>query len=185
MSSRAARLVALPARRRTRLVEQRRVRRRAVAGHRRAVHHALVTRAVPAAAAMEHTAVVPHHEIAGTPAVLVDAVGPRGELEQLRDQDAARVQLEALDVPGVRADVDRLVAVPGIGADERVTHGRIVATYLGTDARVDQAARETEAVNDDLAVDVAPQVIGQGLVGHPHARELGLAALGRNDARGQ
>src|SRR5581483_1199369 len=124
-------------------------------------------------------------QIADLPAVPVHAIGPHRLLQQPRDQDAALVHAEALHVPGVRADVERLAPVARVGAHQGVAHRRIVAADLGADAGIDHAAGEAEAVHDDLAVQLATQVFRQVLVGHAHARELGLAPLGGNHARGQ
>src|SRR5688572_12445763 len=156
-----------------------------VAGHRRAVHDALLARAVPGPAAMQRTAVVPHHQVADTPVMAIHVLGPDRHLEELGEQDPALVDPEALDPPGMGADVDVLPAIPRIGAHQGMPHGRIVAAHLRADAWVDQAAREAEAVDDDPAVDLPAEILRQRVVGHPHADELGLAALGRDDAGGE
>src|SRR6185369_295750 len=110
---------------------ERRLGRRALAGDRRAAHHALVLGGVPRAAAMQHTAVVPHDEVPLAPAVLVHALRARRAGQQVVEQAARFVVVHALDVPGVGADVDVLPAVDGIGAHEGLAHRRQLALVLG------------------------------------------------------
>src|SRR5262245_62010401 len=100
------------------------------------MHNALVARAVPEAAAMQHAAVVPHHEVAHLPPVPVHAIGAHGMLEQLHDENATLVEAEPLDVPSVRADVEPLAAVTRIGAHQGVPDRWIVAADLGADAGI-------------------------------------------------
>src|SRR5262245_45278802 len=65
------------------LVKVRRLRGRPVSGHRRPVHHPLVSRAVPWPAPVQHASVVPHDEIADLPAMRVHAIWRRSQLEEL------------------------------------------------------------------------------------------------------
>src|SRR5580765_4277830 len=103
-----------PARRallRRQLVQIRRLGGGPVAGDGRAMHHALLAGAVPGTPAMQHAAVVPHHQVAHAPRVAEDAVWSGRQLEELGDEDPALVDAEALDAPGVGADVEVLLAV--------------------------------------------------------------------------
>ena len=132
---------------------QRRLGGRALAGNRRAAHHAPVPLGVPRTAAVQHAAVVPHDEIPLAPAVLVHGLRARRAREQVVEQAPRLLERHALDVPGVGADVDVLAAVHRVGAHEGLAHGRQLALVLGVEqAPGDRAARVEDAVHDDATL---------------------------------
>src|SRR6266508_619648 len=160
--------------------------RRAVAGDGGAVHDTRVPLGVPGAAAVDEAAVVPDHEIVRAPGVAIDAIGARGQVEQVLQQRAAFLDGHALDVRGVRADVDGLLAVDGIGADEGLANRRQGLLDFGAEERrVDEAARVGEGMDGDLALEPALHLGGQRVPGYPAGDELRLAALGRHQAAGE
>ena len=136
---------------------------------------------IPRAPAMQHAAVVPHDGVPLLPPVLEHVLGTGGVGVQLVEQPPRLVERYPLDVPGVRADVDRLLAVDRIRAHERLAHRRQAALVLGIEQALrDRAARIEDAVDDHAALEPAPRLLGEGGVGVAHADELGLAADGRD-----
>ena len=127
---------------------------------------------------MQRGAVVVHHQIADLPVVQISPLLLRGEREQFLQQRTAFGFGHAVDVRGVRADVERAASVFRIGTDDGLRHRRkaLIFFLVGQrDAVV--AARVGVVVDGGLAVEKALALVGQRVVRRAQAGELRLAAF--------
>ena len=143
-----------------------------------------------AAGEVQGLAVVPHHQIARPPCVMVDEIAIVDMGEQLVEQGLGLVIIHVHNADGeARAHEQRLPTGVGMGADQRVEGigGRALGVIFGSisvagGARHARVAHAVEAVDADQPVDTGLHRIGQCLIGGSHVDPFRVAAdLGHLD----
>ena len=130
---------------------------------------------------MEKAAVVPHHQIAEPPAVVVAEARLIHVFAQPFVQPLALLERVAADLArGVAGEIERAPVVPvGMDADQGMRDGREGVPF----GRRRRGHRRLEppdafvAMHHVQRLEPTLHVIRQGLVGEEHVREAGLAAL--------
>src|SRR5215468_3907616 len=84
---------------------------RSVPNYSRQVYHTAVCCLVPHAAAVQTTAVVPHHQILGLPLVAVDVLRLRGKCREFLQEGATFFNWQATNIGGMCASEEVLAVV--------------------------------------------------------------------------
>ena len=137
-------------------------------------------------AAVQRTAVVPPDQVADPPGVPVGVLRSCGEGDQLVDQGPGLGVRHIDDAGDMGAEIERLLAGLGMGADDRMLDRWDCPVFLiRHHGDLDIPARPVEVVHPDQALERPLARFGQGLASRGQVGEGGIAAgLGR-DARVQ
>src|SRR5262245_20165827 len=158
---------------------------RLVSNYRAAAHYALEARLVEAGGAMQRATVVPHHALARSPTVSVDAHLRCDHLVELLDQRAAFRVIHAFDRLGMVAEENGLTSSLWVGAHNRMRDWR----YLGLLFRrqrilaVAARARKVKIMDRAAAFDFALHSGRQQVIGGIHVSELGFSTHVRHNLR--
>src|ERR1700731_4081324 len=110
---------------------------------------------------MHRAAIVPYHEVADRPAMLVDELRLGREGNQLLEQRPAPLDRPAYDVRGVRGEVEAGAARCRMMPHQRLRHRRQLLEDLVVEVgEADVAAGAEDAVLDDEPVELALSRLG-------------------------
>ncbi len=154
-------------------------------GERRSPHVASFASVEPSGA-MHGRSIVPHHQIAGSPAMAINELRLSRVFRQVAEKHSRLRDRPADECARVRGQEQRLAAGPPIDANEGVANGAEVIAFLTRHVgEADRLAGVNERVFAHQTFDLGFRALVERIIGCPHIREFGLAAPGRDHPRRQ